>query len=131
MPFYLRKSVSAGPFRFDFSKSGIGASVGVQGLRVGTGPRGHYVHAGWGGIHYRSTIGKAGQSRRDLAPRAQRSPDLISYSEPNVEMIPVDSGNVLEMRDERFSNLLDKINSKQRQLAMATMLDGEERFLAC
>lgn len=50
MPFYLRKSVSAGPFRFSLSKGGIGLSLGVWGLRFGTGPRGHYVHAGRGGL---------------------------------------------------------------------------------
>ncbi|WP_409063186.1 DUF4236 domain-containing protein [Brucella sp. 1315] len=27
MPFYIRKSVSAGPFRFNFSKGGVGVSV--------------------------------------------------------------------------------------------------------
>ncbi|RVA15894.1 DUF4236 domain-containing protein, partial [Mesorhizobium sp. M7A.F.Ca.CA.002.05.1.1] len=42
MGFYVRKSISAGPFRFNFSSGGVGASVGVQGLRIGTGPRGHY-----------------------------------------------------------------------------------------
>jgi hypothetical protein len=55
MPFYLRKSISAGPFRFNLSSSGIGLSVGVKGVRIGTGPRGHYVHAGRGGG---STIGR-------------------------------------------------------------------------
>ncbi|RUX10767.1 DUF4236 domain-containing protein, partial [Mesorhizobium sp. M7A.F.Ca.CA.002.14.1.2] len=39
MGFYVRKSISAGPFRFNFSSGGVGASVGVQGLRIGTGPR--------------------------------------------------------------------------------------------
>lgn len=43
MPCYIRNSISAGPFRFNFSKGGVGVSVGVKGLRVGTGPRGHYV----------------------------------------------------------------------------------------
>jgi hypothetical protein len=37
--FYVRKSVKAGPFRFNLSKSGIGVSAGVPGFRVGTGPR--------------------------------------------------------------------------------------------
>ncbi|RVB09049.1 DUF4236 domain-containing protein, partial [Mesorhizobium sp. M7A.F.Ca.CA.004.05.1.1] len=52
MGFYVRKSISAGPFRFNFSSGGVGASVGVQGLRIGTGPRGHYIHAGVGGLYY-------------------------------------------------------------------------------
>lgn len=38
MPSYFRKSVRAGPFRFNFSSGGVSASVGVKGLRVGTGP---------------------------------------------------------------------------------------------
>ena len=44
----FRKSISAGPVRFNLSGSGIGMSVGVKGLRVGTGPRGGYVRAGRG-----------------------------------------------------------------------------------
>ena len=34
MPFYLRKSLSLGPIRFNLSKSGLGASVGVTGMRL-------------------------------------------------------------------------------------------------
>ena len=43
MPFYIRKSLSVGPFRFSLSKSGIGMSGGVKGFRIGTGPRGNYI----------------------------------------------------------------------------------------
>jgi hypothetical protein len=35
--FYLRKSLRAGPFRLNLSRSGIGLSVGVPGFRVGAG----------------------------------------------------------------------------------------------
>lgn len=56
MSFYLRKSVKAGPFRFNLSKSGVGVSVGVPGFRVGAEPRGNYVRVGNGGIQYRSTL---------------------------------------------------------------------------
>jgi hypothetical protein len=63
MPFYLRKAVRAGPFRFNLSNSGIGISVGVKGLRVGTGPRGHYVHAGRGGLYYRASLGGTHNAR--------------------------------------------------------------------
>ena len=58
MAFHLRKSISVGPFRFNLSKSGIGLSVVVHGLRVGTGPRGHYIHAGASGFYYRASIGR-------------------------------------------------------------------------
>jgi hypothetical protein len=53
--FYVRKSVKAGPFRFNLSKSGVGVSVGVPGFRVGTGPRGNYVFAGRDGFYYRAS----------------------------------------------------------------------------
>jgi hypothetical protein len=46
MGFYIRKSVKAGPFRFNLSKSGLGVSAGIPGFRVGTGPRGNYVQMG-------------------------------------------------------------------------------------
>jgi len=48
MGFYIRKSFRAGPIRLNLSKSGLGLSAGVTGLRVGTGPRGTYVHGGRG-----------------------------------------------------------------------------------
>ncbi len=40
MGWYFRRSVKFGPLRLNFSKSGVGYSYGVKGLRVGTGPRG-------------------------------------------------------------------------------------------
>src|SRR5206468_5934049 len=53
---YLRKSVRVGPLRFNLSGAGIGVSCGIPGLRIGTGPRGNYIHAGRGGIYYRKTF---------------------------------------------------------------------------
>lgn len=35
MGFFFRRSISFGPFCINFSKSGIGASVGVRGFRTG------------------------------------------------------------------------------------------------
>ena len=58
MAWYLRKSVSAGPIRFNLSKSGIGASVGVTGFRIGIRPNGSsYVHAGRHGLYMREELG--------------------------------------------------------------------------
>ncbi len=122
MPFYFRKSVSAGPFRFNFSKSGVGVSVGVKGLRIGTGPRGHYIHAGRGGLYYRATLGNAGKGRQAAVPRQQQgSPDFASHNS-DVEMIEIDSGDVMHMRDASFSEVLDEINSKARQTRMSVAL---------
>jgi hypothetical protein len=117
--------VSAGPFRFNFSKGGVGASVGVRGLRIGTGPRGHYVHVGYGGIYYRGTLGPAG---RKLSPSKVQGPAALSgkrrgvsrgptpmQSAGGVQMIEIESADVATMRAEGFSDLLDDLNRKQAQ----------------
>ena len=121
MPFYIRKSVSAGPFRFNFSKGGVGVSVGVKGLRIGTGPRGHYIHAGRGGLYYRATLGGAGQRQQSRAT-VVRVPSGSSTDNSDVVMVEVDSGDVMEMRDEPFAELLTEINSKTGQVRMSATL---------
>ena len=122
MPFYVRKSVKAGPFRFNFSSGGIGMSVGVKGLRVGTGPRGHYVQAGRGGFYYRASLGRpksgAGASPLSVTPKA---PAHLP-TEDVVDMVEVTSGNVLTMIDGAFSDVLAELNEKHRQLKMSTVL---------
>lgn len=64
MGWYLRKSVKMGPVRWNLSRSGIGMSVGVRGLRVGTGPRGAYVAGGRGGLYFRQHLGSSRRGRR-------------------------------------------------------------------
>ena len=56
MPAYLRKAFSFGPFRLNLSKSGLGLSFGVTGLRIGTGPQGPYFHAGRGGLYFKKSL---------------------------------------------------------------------------
>jgi hypothetical protein len=68
--FYIRKSIKAGPFRFNLSSSGLGVSTGVPGFRVGTGPRGNYVHMGRNGIYYRASLGGG---RRGSSPSPTQS----------------------------------------------------------
>ena len=58
MGFYFRKSINFGGLRFNFSKSGMGVSTGFKGFRIGTGPRGNYVHMGRNGLYYRASLGK-------------------------------------------------------------------------
>lgn len=57
MSMYLRTSIRLGPVRVGVSKSGIGVSAGIPGLRVGGGPRGSYVRVGAAGVSYRATGG--------------------------------------------------------------------------
>ena len=109
MPFYLKKSVSVGPVRFNFSKSGVGTSVGVKGMRFGVGPRGSYVHMGRGGIYYRKTF-SSGKSRsrgrhtpaRDFHPTVRTPPDIVYDS------APVDA-----LADESSAELVADINRRK------------------
>jgi hypothetical protein len=40
MGFYYRKSISAGPFRVNLSRSGVGYSIGGRGFRTGISAQG-------------------------------------------------------------------------------------------
>ena len=98
MPFFIRKSVRFGPLRLNLSKSGVGVSGGVRGLRVGAGPRGRYIHAGRGGMYYRKTIsGPKGVSPRQPLPDP---PPAISRAH-ELELEEIDSGDVL-VRDPKY-----------------------------
>jgi hypothetical protein len=69
MALYLRKSIKIGPLRLNLSKSGVGVSTGVKGLRVGTGPRGKYIQVGRYGIHYRAKIPSVTKAIRSLTEK--------------------------------------------------------------
>ena len=76
MGFYLRKSFRAGPIRFNLSKSGIGASFGVTGARVGLSSQGRgYVHGGRGGVYYRKSFGSG--RRRQGGPAGADGPAAL------------------------------------------------------
>jgi hypothetical protein len=113
---YLRKSVSVGPLRFNFSTSGIGVSAGIPGFRVGTGPRGHYVHMGAGGVYYRATLPQRsgrGSSRLPNAP-----PELRPHADTPIgsvgigPMREIDSGSAIQMTDESAADLLAELTEK-------------------
>lgn len=113
MGFSLRKSVRFGPFRFNLSGAGIGASVGVPGLRVGTGPRGGYVSVSSHGLTYRTSLG--GQTRR-AQPRPvapfQLRPVAETPAPEHSGMTEITSGDVLEMVDSSANDLLDSLNDR-------------------
>lgn len=64
MSFYVREGFRVGPIRFNLSKTGVGASLGVKGFRLGTGPKGEYVHVGEGPVRYRKykQLGSSGET---------------------------------------------------------------------
>jgi len=122
MGFYIRKSVRVGPFRFNLSKSGIGVSAGVKGFRVGSGPRGNYVHAGRGGLYYRETLPSLSEPR-SLTPRVAVSgpaPERITHE----TLIEIESGNVSQMTSSSAANLLAELNSKQAKIPLWPFVTG-------
>jgi len=127
MGFYIRKSVRVGPLRFNLSKSGIGVSTGIPGLRVGTGPRGTYVHMGRGGLYYRQTL----SSPTSRTQRFDRPMVNVPVDHPHTHgpMTSIGSGCVTEMVDTNSIALLSEIERKRKRtvwwpfmLAMSLML---------
>jgi len=102
MGFYIRKSVSVGPFRFNLSKSGIGVSAGIKGLRIGSGPKGNYVQMGRGGVYFRQTLNSSG------APAPADNSSGIALTE-------IESESASQMVDSSSASLLEEINSKAKK----------------
>jgi hypothetical protein len=107
MGFYIRKSLSVGPFRFNLSKSGIGLSTGIKGFRIGTGPRGNYVQMGRGGIYFRQTL-PSSDSRRISSDAPEEQTSSIEFKE-------IESGSVSQMVDSSSAALLEEISSKSKK----------------
>ena len=114
MGFYLRKSISVGPLRFNVSKSGLGVSAGVKGLRFGVGPRGNYVHLGRGGLYYRATIPPS--SSAPSAQRPERAQSLGSQVPPRTHapLEEIESADVSQIVDSSSRDLLNELNQKQK-----------------
>jgi hypothetical protein len=120
MGFYLRKSVSVGPFRVNFSSSGVGVSAGIKGLRVGTGPRGNYISVGTGALRYRATLPS---SRPSSLPSGSSSNLSDVPQEPRLRsdgvdgMTSIESGPVEAMQDNLSSELLKELRGKAQRPA--------------
>lgn len=117
MGFYLRKSISVGPLRFNLSKSGVGVSAGIKGLRFGVGPRGNYVHMGRGGLYYRTTLppstaSRNPSSRPDLSPPPEIPPGT------HTPLKEIESADVSQIVDSSSRELLDELNRKRAKMSL-------------
>lgn len=117
MGFFLRKSVSVGPFRFNLSGSGVGMSVGVKGFRVGSGPRGNYVHLGRGGIYYRHTFSSNGSG---VQPRPAMP--MLPIAGTHAPLQELESGGVADIVDSSSEELLEEIRAKRRKLSLRPLV---------
>lgn len=117
MGFYLRKSISVGPLRFNLSKSGIGVSAGVKGFRLGVGPRGNYVHMGRGGLYYRATLPPS-KAPRNLPAKPKLSPPPQTPPGTHAPLEQIESGDVSQMVDSSSRELLDELNRKRAKSSL-------------
>lgn len=138
MGFYVRKSVRAGPFRFNLSKSGLGVSAGVPGFRVGTGPRGNYIHAGKGGVYYRASLG--GRVRPSSQPRQLPTvaPQLLPGVEvpmedisgtTAVELVPTGAGDLVEQLNQAGSRAPVALIALAAVVIFAALIQGEAAII--
>jgi len=129
MGFYLRKSIKVGPFRLNLSKSGIGVSGGITGLRIGTGPRGNYVHMGRGGLYYRKSLGGKGSPRRSgrssgQASNQSQTSEPVPPPFPLASMTEIDSADVSQLRPCSSLDLLREIEEKSQIHRLAPWVLG-------
>lgn len=115
MGLYLRKSFGFGPLRLNLSRSGLGASFGVKGARVGLGPRGSYVHVGRGGLYYRRSLGSG------TSPQPARTLPPSPISEPET-LKEIESADVTQMVDAPSADLLKELNRVQNRVQVLPIL---------
>ena len=60
--FIFRQNINLGLLRINFSKSGVGFSIGIPGFRIVKPPKGKfYFHIGRKGFYYRRGIDNIGK----------------------------------------------------------------------
>lgn len=110
---YVRQTLRAGPFRFNLSKSGVGVSAGVPGFRIGTGPRGNYVHVGRGGVYYRASL-----NRRSPAPRVQEMPGWYPLPSSEIVMQDMTGATAWTLLPTGADDLVAQLNEAARRLPL-------------
>lgn len=115
MGFSFRRSANFGPFRFNFSKSGIGASVGVKGARVTLTPKGRtYITVGAGGFSYR-------QTQNGSHPPSPVRPQIQPVQAAPV-LDEIKTADVEELRQSSKSELVEDLNRRAAMFNPAIVL---------
>lgn len=120
------KSVRFGAVRFNFSGSGIGMSVGIPGLRIGTGPRGAYISGGAGGFRYRRSLSVA-PSRTSPPSSDSRSVPALAEGDAAPTIVGTqehDTLSVLELTNSDSDGLLQSMNEQRRKISLWPFVAG-------
>jgi hypothetical protein len=120
------KSVRFGAVRFNFSGSGIGMSVGIPGLRIGTGPRGAYISGGVGGFRYRRSLSAIPSRTPARFPDGHGVPALAEgdVAPTIVSTQEHDTLSVLELTDSDSDGLLQSMNEQRRKTSLWPFVAG-------
>lgn len=111
MGFYIRKGISFGPFRLNLSRSGLGASFGVKGARIGIGPRGSYIHMGRAGLYYRQSL------RSSQAPSHNEFP-VAPKAVPTDDLHEITSAPAATLVDSSAAELLRELNRVKKRVEL-------------
>jgi hypothetical protein len=114
MGYFFRRSAKLGPFRLNFSKSGVGASVGVTGARLTMTPRGTtYITVGRNGFYYRETI--SSRPRSSQPPSVPHQVDRASSGE-------IPTADVSELVDSSSEQLVNTLNERAKMFNPAWLV---------
>ena len=123
MGFYIRKGFNFGPLRLNLSRSGLGASFGVKGARIGVGPRGSYVQMGRGGLYYRQTISP--KRHGEFLPSPPPARLTQQTPAPTEDFHEIASVSAVTLTDSSAADLLSELNrvkNRQDRLPIVALL---------
>lgn len=106
MGWSYRKSFGSGPFRINFSKSGISYSVGVKGTRVNIGSHGTYVNLSSYGVSYRKKI---------ASPHHAVSPQSPLMEQTSLSAQTISSAGIDQLTDTDSFDFVTELNQKASQ----------------
>ena len=113
MGFYLKKTITLGGLKLNFSKSGVGLSAGFKGFRLGTGPKGNYIHMGRGGLYYRAALGRKRTTPKNQQPQAQQSPQ--NPTNGNLHFEEIESATTELLTDTTSQEIVSTINTNLKK----------------
>lgn len=121
MGWSYRKSFGSGPFRINFSKSGISYSVGVKGARMNFGPKGTYVNLSSQGISYRKKIsGGTGAGPGSVVPAVPGHPVMLPAAHEPVHNIA--SAAVEQLTDTDSKDFIRELTEKAGKFSYVNWL---------
>jgi hypothetical protein len=111
MGWSYRKSFGSGPFRVNFSKSGVSFSAGVKGARVNVGPRGTYVNLSSHGISYRRKISSPAIPQPHVTPQSLP----VAYEEGH----NIASADIMQLTDTDSKDFVAELTEKSGLISYA------------